>query len=386
MIVFQDVRVHGAGFLDHLQRMQVEPAEQCAVVFHVRVAGGQQLLAVEDRIGAGEEAQRLHRVVHLLAAGRQPHHRGRHQQPCDRDGAHELERIQRLGAVERGAFDLHQLVDRHRLRMLGQRGQGLQQAGALVARFAHADDAAATGLHAGMAHVLQRVEPVLVLAGVDHLAVDLRRGVEVVVVVVEPGGLQRVGLRSTQHAQRGAGFQTEAFHRAHDLGHFHHIAILRAAPGRAHAEAAGAGILRRLRTLQHCFHAHQFLRLYAGVVARRLRAIRAVFRAATGLDRQQGGHLYRIRIVVLAMHRVRAMQQLVERQREQRDHFGAGPVVADGGVDHGTATPIHESRKCGSRPGECQPNVLDDWLTRAWSWLSRYHRAIKANETGSDAA
>ena len=52
---------------------------------------------------------------------------------------------------------------------------------------AHADDAAAAGLHAGVAHVRQRVEAVLELAGVDDLAVELRRGVEVVVVVVQAG-------------------------------------------------------------------------------------------------------------------------------------------------------------------------------------------------------
>ena len=48
--------------------MQAEPREQRAVVLDVRIAGGQQLLAVEDRVRAGEEAQRLHRVAHLCAA------------------------------------------------------------------------------------------------------------------------------------------------------------------------------------------------------------------------------------------------------------------------------------------------------------------------------
>ena len=42
------------------------------------------------------------------------------------------------------------------------------------------------------AHMFQRVEAILILAGVDHLAVELRRGVEVVVVVVEAGVLQRI--------------------------------------------------------------------------------------------------------------------------------------------------------------------------------------------------
>ena len=79
--------------------------------------------------------------------------------------------------------------------MLGQVRERLQQAGALLARLAHADDAAAAGLQPGAAHVRQRVEAVLVLARVDDLAVELGRAVEVVVVVVEAGVLERLRLR-----------------------------------------------------------------------------------------------------------------------------------------------------------------------------------------------
>ena len=64
------------------------------------IAGRQQLVAVEDRVGAGEEAQRLHRVAQLAPAGRQPHHRLRHRDARDGDRAHELERIERRVAAE----------------------------------------------------------------------------------------------------------------------------------------------------------------------------------------------------------------------------------------------------------------------------------------------
>jgi hypothetical protein len=50
-----------------------EAIEQCAVACGLRVRHGQQLVAVEDRVGAGGKAQRLQRFVHLLAPGRQPH-------------------------------------------------------------------------------------------------------------------------------------------------------------------------------------------------------------------------------------------------------------------------------------------------------------------------
>ena len=65
---------------------------------HVAVAAGvrrgEQLRPVENRIGAGEKAQRLRLLAHVLAAGREPHHRGRHGDARDRDGAHEIERIE----------------------------------------------------------------------------------------------------------------------------------------------------------------------------------------------------------------------------------------------------------------------------------------------------
>ena len=58
---------------------------------------------------------------------------------------------------------------------------------ALRARLAHADDASAADADAGRADALERVEAILVAARRDHLAVELGRGVEIVVVVVEAG-------------------------------------------------------------------------------------------------------------------------------------------------------------------------------------------------------
>src|ERR1700691_5321968 len=55
------------------RRRKSETYEQSAVACHVGVAGGEQLLAVEDGVGAGEEAQRLQLVAHRLAPRRQTH-------------------------------------------------------------------------------------------------------------------------------------------------------------------------------------------------------------------------------------------------------------------------------------------------------------------------
>ena len=97
---------------------------------------------------------------------------------------------------ERRALDLDQHVDRHAFRMCsaGSPARAIMPTRSVTA-FAHADDAAAADIDAGVAHRRQRFQPVLIGAGGDDLAVEFRRGVEIVVVVIEPGILQARGLR-----------------------------------------------------------------------------------------------------------------------------------------------------------------------------------------------
>src|SRR4029079_14707610 len=61
------------------------------------------------------------------------------------------------------------------------------QPGAVLYGFAHADDAAAADLDACAPHALTRIQPVLIAARGDDLAVELRRRIEIVVVGSEPG-------------------------------------------------------------------------------------------------------------------------------------------------------------------------------------------------------
>ena len=219
--------------------------------------------------------------------------------------------------VQRRALDLHQVVDRHRLGLRVEARELRDQRGALATRFAHADDAAAADREPGVAHAVERVETVLVLARRDDLAVELRRGVEVVVVVVEAGVLERLGLAVLQHAERAAGLEPQRLDRAHHVEHRREVAILRPAPGRAHAEAGRACVLRGARRVDDDAQVQQRLADHARVIARGLRAIAAVLGTAAGLDRQQRGQLDRVGRVVFAMHLLRAEQQVVEWQREQ---------------------------------------------------------------------
>jgi len=173
-------------------------------------------------------------------------------------------------------------------------------------------------------HALQRVEAILVFAGGDDLAVELGRGVEVVVVVVEACVLQLLGLAVLQHAQGGAGFQAQGLHFAHHVQHGFEVALLGATPGRAHAEARRAGGLGGPGGSQHVVEIEQALVFHAGVVTCRLRAIAAVFGTAAGLDRQQRRQLHAIGVEVFTMHRLRPIHQVGKRQGEQRLDVGHG--------------------------------------------------------------
>ena len=374
-----DIRVHGAavvvivGIDGHVHRPQSEACEQRLIPLRVRIARGQQFLAVEDRVGTRQEAQRLQLVAHLLASRRETHHRLRHQHARDRDGAHEFERIERLRAVQRGAFHLHQAIDRHRIRVRRQVGQGAQEARALAPGLAQADDAAAAGLHAGIAHVFERVQAVLDLAGVDDRVVELRIGVDVVVVVVEPGGLECRRLLAAEHAQRGAGLEAERLHFADHRGDLGDVAVLGRTPRRAHAEARGTGGLGLPGLLQHRLGAHQLRGIDPGVVALRLRTVGTVLRAAAGLDRQQGADLHLGRVEAAAVDLGGAEQQLRERQVEQRLDLAQAPVVAgrrgrfngglagraeraDGGHRHSLTDMRGVAGQSGKHAPPCQPD------------------------------
>src|SRR5262245_47851017 len=134
--------------------------------------------------------------------------------------------------------------------MLRQARECCDQAGAILVALAHPDDAAAAHIDAGLAHGGERVEPLVINASRDDLAVELRRGVEIVVVVVEAGTLETLRLRLRQHAEGRTAFEAE---RAHALDHgadLLKVAILRLTPGRAHAEAARARALGDTRLLE----------------------------------------------------------------------------------------------------------------------------------------
>ncbi|MNM42786.1 hypothetical protein D3C81_536320 [compost metagenome] len=250
-----------------------------------------------------------------------------HQNPRHREHADKVERVDLLGVFQRRTGDFYQHVNRNRFRVLRQVGQLDQQTGAVVQRLAHAQDAARADLHPGVTYVRQSLQALAVRTGGDDAAVELRRGIEVVVVVVEAGLGQRFGLLLIQATEGHAGFQTHGLHAFDHFQHVRHVLGRRVLPRRAHAEAGRADGLGTSGLFEDLLHLHQFLFFQAGVVVTGLRTIFAIFRAGAGLDRQQGRNLHAVGVEMRTVHGLRLEQQVIERLLEQCLDLGQGPVV-----------------------------------------------------------
>ena len=145
------------------------------------------------------------------------------------------------------------------------------------------------------------------------------------VVVIESCILQLFGLLVVEHAQRGTGFHAQRAHFPDHLQHGRHVLLGGLAPGRAHAEAPGAGLLGCLGGLHHFVQFQHLLVLDRGM-ERGLRAVAAVFGTAAGLDRQQGGKLHRIRVEMFAVHLLCEIHQVGEGQLEQSFYLFNAPM------------------------------------------------------------
>jgi hypothetical protein len=161
----------------------------------------------------------------------------------------------------------------------------------------------------------------------DDVAIMFGRGVDIVVVIIEPRLGERVGLMRRQHAERHAGFHP---HRADALRPSRRARPCRGPWGcatpRPCRSAASHCPWPAPRRLQHRADVHQLGRLEPGCRRDRLRAIAAILRAAAGLDREQAWRAGpRSRRDARGGPR-RAEHQFGERQVEQRGDLVAGPV------------------------------------------------------------
>ena len=211
-----------------------------------------------------------------------------------------------------------------------QHGQRMEESDTILARLAHADDAARADIDARIADIFQRHQTIVEGPGGDDLLIMFGRGVDIMVVIIEACFGEHIGLAFAQHAQRHAGFHAHLAHALHHLDDGGHVAILGVAPGRAHAEARRPCVLRLRCRLHHRLHAHQLFGLQAAFRRGRLVAVAAILRAAAGLDRQQGRQLHLVAREIGAVDRLRFEHQVAKGQVEQRGDFLPRPVVAGG--------------------------------------------------------
>ena len=209
-----------------------------------------------------------------------------------------------------------------------QIGEQHQHAESIVDGFSQSDDAAAADLEPRLARKAKGLDSVLHGAGGDDLPVEFRRGVDIVIVEIQPRFLQTPRLILAQHAQRRAGLHAKILDRADHRAHLVEIPVLGIAPCGGHAEPAGAGIPGAPRGLDHRRNVHQPGRLDAGVVVGALRAIAAILRAAAGLDAEQACDLDAVGIEVSSVDALRPEDEIRERQIVERFCLRPRPVVA----------------------------------------------------------
>ena len=155
------------------RRAHTETIEQASIVFDVGIAGGQQFLAVENRVCTGEKRERLQLISHLFATRRQSDCGARHQDSRHRDSPNEIERIDRRLISQRRAGYSDELVDGDAFWVLFEIGKHLQHAGAITHGFTHADDATTAHIHPRFTHRFQRFEAILEIARSNDLVVVL---------------------------------------------------------------------------------------------------------------------------------------------------------------------------------------------------------------------
>ncbi len=199
----------------------------------------------------------------------------------------------------------------------------MQQVDALINGLAHADNAPAAYRQPGLLHVCQRFKALVVATRADDLGVELAAGIEVMVVGVESGFLEPLGLRFGQHAQRAAHLQPQLANGRNHLQHFVEMAVVaHLAPSGAHAKAGAARLLGLARSFEHRVELQQAMPVDAGMVAGRLRTIGAVLGTAAGLHRQQCAKLHLAGRVVRAVGRGRLVDEFKQRRMVDLRHIG----------------------------------------------------------------
>ena len=147
------------------------------------------------------------------------------------------------------------------------------------------------------------------------------------IVVVQTRGLESFSLCGSEHSQRRTGLESQLFDTGHELGNLRDFLVLGRTPRCSHAKASRTGRSGFLGLSEHHLFSHEPLRCQARVEMRALGTVRTVFRAAAGLNRQQGRYLDNVSVEMGAVHRLGLINQVVKRYLVQRQHFIGRPIM-----------------------------------------------------------
>ena len=123
-----------------------------------------------------------------------------------------------------------------------------------------------------------------------------------------------------------------------DLGEFAggfdggHVPVFWLTPSRPHAETSRPVVLRAAGRIEHVIDLEHLLPSHFRLIMGGLRAIRAVFRTATGFDAQQRAKLYFLRRLGREVGRASAVEQLEEWTVVNGVNLIETPVVSDGRI------------------------------------------------------
>ena len=181
----------------------------------------------------------------------------------------------------------------------------IKQPDAIVIGFSHADDSATADCNSGLAHVLERPQPVFIIARRDDLAVKLGGCIEVVVVGMEARFSETAGLGFVQHTKRATDFHSK---RRHTANHFQNRVEFRPitdlTPSGPHTESTDPLVASFARRFHDVLDGKQRLPVQTCFIVRALRAVSAILRTTTGFDRQQLAQLHLTGFKILTMRRL----------------------------------------------------------------------------------
>src|SRR5579872_2467296 len=205
----------------------------------------------------------------------------------------------------------------------------MQQPDPILVGLAHSQDPAAAYRDSRLAYRCNGVQPLLVYARADNVAVKLGRGIQVVVIGGKACLLQLPRLVWSEHSQRAADFNVQRGHCSHRFQHrIEFWSLRRLPPGRSHTEPRRPIGLGGTGSGEDLIGIHEFLPFDPGAIVRALRAVPAIFRTAASLNGEQTAHLHLIGWMKFAMDLLRQKQKIEQGLIVDPGNFLASPVGA----------------------------------------------------------